>query len=251
MHAKAIALLLGLAASAGARSPTAGTVCVAHSSVQRAQLLELYTSQGCSSCPPAERWLAGMADGPQPIPLAFHVDYWDGPQWRDRYADSRYSARQHAVAARAGETLVYTPEVVLDGREQRFWYRGLQQPAAARAAVSMLVRARSGAPWRISIDSRFADAADATRDRSYVVVAQDGIVTRIGGGENRGATLRQDHVVRAYSGPWPSAHAEVRLAMPADLDVGQATLVVFLQNPINGDVAQAMELPLRTCVPPG
>ncbi len=84
-----------------------------------------------------------------------------------------------------------------------------------------------------------------------MVVAQDGIVTRIGGGENRGATLRQDHVVRAYSGPWPSAHAEVRLAMPADLDVGQATLVVFLQNPINGDVAQALELPLRTCVPSG
>jgi hypothetical protein len=79
-------------------------------------LLELYTSEGCSSCPPADRWLMDLVNGGRPIaavPLAFHVGYWDYIGWKDRFAVPAHEARQRARVAAAGERVVYTPQVML------------------------------------------------------------------------------------------------------------------------------------------
>lgn len=96
--------------------------CSAASGPSRARLLELYTSEGCSSCPPAERWLSQLPPDSGVVPLAFHVDYWDRLGWRDPFAQAAFSRRQRARNSKLG--WVYTPQVMLDGDDLRSGYRG-------------------------------------------------------------------------------------------------------------------------------
>ncbi|MGJ8751619.1 DUF1223 domain-containing protein, partial [Burkholderia pseudomallei] len=120
---RAVAAALSLAA-AGAAQAAADGACMARSPDGRQALVELYTSEGCSSCPPADDWLARLAArraALRVVPLALHVDYWDGLGWADRFAQHRFTERQHALAARGGGRFVYTPEVAVDGRELRDW----------------------------------------------------------------------------------------------------------------------------------
>ena len=90
---------------------------------QQTALIELYTSEGCSSCPPAESWMSRLKDSPglwkQFVPIAFHVDYWDRLGWRDRFSSTRWTERQRRYASLWESESVYTPAVVVNGREQR------------------------------------------------------------------------------------------------------------------------------------
>ncbi|MGH8632371.1 MAG: DUF1223 domain-containing protein, partial [Burkholderiales bacterium] len=111
-----IVLMLTLATAAQA-APT----CEATSASRRVALLELYTSEGCSSCPPADRFMRSLEargfDSGKVVALAFHVDYWDSLGWRDRFAQPGFSLRQRSAADRAGARFVYTPQFLLDGRD--------------------------------------------------------------------------------------------------------------------------------------
>lgn len=100
--------------------------CSAQSGPQRIALLELYSSEGCSSCPPADKWVSNLEKrgwGPDKvIPLALHVDYWDYIGWKDRFASPAFTTRQQTQAALARSTLVYTPQLTLNGRDYRSWH---------------------------------------------------------------------------------------------------------------------------------
>ena len=90
-----------------------------------AALVELYTSEGCSSCPPADRWLSAFAKTPRDasvVPIAFHVQYWDSLGWKDRFGDPRYTDRQEAEGKLNGARFVYTPQVVLGGHDFPGWH---------------------------------------------------------------------------------------------------------------------------------
>ena len=93
----------------------------------RVSLLELYTSEGCSSCPPADRWISTLRDDPrlwhEVVPVAFHVDYWDYIGWKDRFASPVYGNRQRDYARNRHVGTVYTPGFVLAGKEWRSWFR--------------------------------------------------------------------------------------------------------------------------------
>src|SRR5688572_1610666 len=93
------------------------------SPAQQVHLLELYTSEGCSSCPPADRWLSDLKDDPglwkNFVPVAFHVDYWDHLGWKDKFARAAHTSRQRRYADEWGANTVYTPGLVLDGAEWR------------------------------------------------------------------------------------------------------------------------------------
>ena len=93
---------------------------------QQTSLLELYTSEGCSSCPPAESWLSQLKAKTglwsDFVPVAFHVDYWDSLGWRDKWASPQFTERQRAYAAASASANVYTPEFVLNGAEWRNWF---------------------------------------------------------------------------------------------------------------------------------
>ena len=120
-----LALALFLLAAA---LPAHAMQCSAHSGERTAALVELYTSEGCSSCPPADRWLSALgAQGAVPgriVPLALHVDYWDYIGWTDPYAKREFSLRQRKLTQLQRLALVYTPQVMLQGRDFRAWANG-------------------------------------------------------------------------------------------------------------------------------
>ena len=125
---------LWAAAAAQAASPAPG-VCLARSGAMAPTVVELYTSEGCSSCPPADRWLSTLKGQPGVLALAFHVNYWDRLGWPDRFASAEATARQHELAQRAGSRNVYTPQVIANGRDWRFWPKLPTADAAAAAAT--------------------------------------------------------------------------------------------------------------------
>lgn len=189
------AAVAALAPGAAAAAPA----CSARSGPDVPAVVELYTSEGCSSCPPAERWLSALKGRDDVVALAFHVDYWDSLGWKDRFSQPQFTQRQNATQRSSGARFAYTPQVLLDGRDQRDW------PALAPAAL----RGRPPATVALQLDHdatglalTVAPGAGApARLSGYVAVVDDGVQTRVGAGENRGATLREDGIVRELL-PW-------------------------------------------------
>src|SRR5215470_18364762 len=124
-------LLINIAAMPG--SPMPATVF--ESGETQSTLIELFTSEGCSSCPPAEKWLSGLKSNQdlwkKIVPVAFHVDYWDRLGWRDRFAKPEFTSRQQHYAAAWGGDAVYTPGFVVNGKEWRAWFGGNAPPASS------------------------------------------------------------------------------------------------------------------------
>ncbi len=169
---------------------------------QQVPLIELYTSEGCSSCPPADRWLSGLTDNDDLwsgfVPMAFHVDYWDYIGWKDPYASKEYSQRQRRYAAEYSETTVYTPGMRKGGEEWRSWrFFGKPQASDAPLVGAMSLTINDGGQF----EAQFSASEESTANPSQLTVAILGVglsneVTR---GENRGKTLEHDFVVLGIS----------------------------------------------------
>jgi hypothetical protein len=165
---------------------------VFESGQQRAHLLELFTSEGCSSCPPAEAWLSKLKDEPRLwkdfVPLAFHVDYWDRLGWRDPFASKEWTARQYQYSASWKSESVYTPGFVLDGREwldRRIPTSSTDQPGVLKL---LIVNDKASA--------EFNPANGATRGvELHLAMLGFNLNTKVTAGENSGRNLRQDFVV--------------------------------------------------------
>lgn len=159
----------------------------------RVRLLELYGSEGCSSCPPADAWLASLRAAPglwkEFVPAAFAVDYWDYLGWKDRFAAPEWTARQRAYAAAWGRRSVYTPGLVLDGQEFRDWGGA---PPAAGEDVGGLEAVLTGKTLRVHYAA--PDSAGLT---VYAVRLGMGLISDVTAGENAGRILRHDFMVRA------------------------------------------------------
>ena len=251
-----------LAMLAACVAVVSGTVhaasCSAVSGPDRVPLIELYTSEGCDSCPPADRWLATRGaeafKARRAIPLALHVDYWDHLGWRDPYASAQFSARQRASAQRANSRVIYTPQVQVNGRDFRGWAdrgataRALEAGAGpARARLALDATRDAGGQWTVAVTAEAI--AGAPRGAGvYLALYESGLVSSVKAGENRGATLRHDFVVREWLGPLPlDANGRLvdRRTLPvrADVDYARAGIVAFVQDPA-GEVLQALALPL-------
>lgn len=183
-------LWLGIA-SAVAGNPR----CEASSGARRAPVLELYTSEGCSSCPPADRWLSTLREAETgAVVQAFHVSYWDYIGWTDRFASAAHGARQREIASRNQQRSVYTPQAVLDGRDWRNWGALPAQRPAANASITLR---------EVAVDQFEADITPGgqapARWSAYWTVTEDGHSSRVRAGENAGALLQHDFVVRQYT----------------------------------------------------
>lgn len=238
-------------------SLAADAACEAKSPDHLVALIELYTSEGCDSCPPADNWLSHLAGGDnalRAVPLAFHVDYWDRLGWKDRFASAKYTDRQYEQMRRQRTTFVFTPQVILQGRDFAQW-RATADPAAAIAAVNArrpratieLAVAPLGTNAIVDVQLKVADV----RDRSHAVVAvalvQSRLSSDVKAGENAGKRLTHDHVVRQWhAGPAElDAAGETRqqfmFAIPAD--AGPMSIVAFAEDAASGEVLQALALP--------
>jgi len=165
---------------------------------QRAQMLELFTSEGCSSCPPAEAFLNGYVKDPdlwrQVIPMAFHVDYWDYLGWRDRYDSAANSSRQRQYARVLRMNTVYTPALFLNGIPWRNW-RGGRMPAEDKSVGNLAVTVEKG-----TVQASFRPLKDGAADlQLHVAVLGMGLVSQIDAGENRGRIARHEFVVLAHN----------------------------------------------------
>ncbi len=171
-------------------------------------LVELYTSEGCSSCPRADDWLrqlgASLDARFHAVPLAFHVDYWNYLGWEDPYSKADFTARQREAAAYNRQRNIYTPEFMVNGREQRGGPAVVQaihsanaQPAQARIEVRITRLDGGHIRARLEVETHAPQGAP----RAYVAVYENNIERKISGGENRGRTLKHDFVVRHWSKP--------------------------------------------------
>jgi hypothetical protein len=206
---KTIAPLLAVTALLPAGAFAQGA-CSAASGAQPPAVVELYTSEGCSSCPPADRWLSSLAGRSDVLALAFHVNYWDRLGWPDRFATAAITERQHRLQRASGAPYVYTPQVLLNGQDLRGWANAALPRLPASTVSLRLVRDGD------TVSAHVGAAPSAMA--GYWAVLEDGHVSRVKAGENSGATLRHDHVVTLYRPlpAWPAAGAQhFRLELPA------------------------------------
>ena len=195
-------------------------------------LIELYTSEGCSSCPPAEAWLSKLKSDPglwkNFVPLAFHVDYWDRLGWRDRFSARAWTERQYKYASLVRSESVYTPEFLRNGEEWRDWSRSRQIPKDdSKSAGSLSVTTTDNKTFAISYRG-----ADNSALEAHVALLGCGINTKIGGGENNGRQLQHDFVVLAHrSAPMKdnsdSAKADVVIDSLGE-DVGRKAIAIWI-----------------------
>lgn len=236
-----------------------GAVCDARSGPHKAALIELYTSEGCSSCPPADRQLSQLESvleaSAEAVPLALHVGYWDSLGWSDRFAQDRFAQRQEWLVHANRQQTVYTPQFFVAGSEIRSWRQSLRdvvrdvnaQPATA--AIRLHAAVSSGNI--LKLDAAATAPADNDAGVLYLAIAENGLVSQVRAGENRNATLRHDHVVRKWLGPFPLTGGQIQvrrtITLPAAWQRDHLEAIAFVQDGRSGEVLQA----LRTATCPG
>lgn len=207
-----VAGFAGLSAPAWAQIDQPSDLCSVRSTAQAPVVVELYTSQGCSSCPPADRWLSTLKGRSDVLALSFHVTYWDRLGWPDRFASPDFTQRQYDWASRHGSRQVYTPQTVVNGADWRRW--PILPARSGNAPVSVRLSRQGG-----QVLAEVSAAAPGTPVLSgYWAVLEDGHLTQVRAGENSGETLRHDHVVRLLRPvpAWPAAQGtRTQLAVTA------------------------------------
>jgi hypothetical protein len=264
---RAVALVAALALlCASGLVSAASAMCSARSPAHRVALVELYSSEGCNSCPPADAWLGQWKNSGATrsvVPLALHVDYWNGLGWTDRFSQHRFTERQQTLTDLAGGHTIYTPEVFVGGRELRTWSQQdsfqsrvdklIAEPAQANIALDIKPQPGGAFDLAARFDSRTADSA--ARLDAYVAVYENALSSQVGAGENRGATLHHERVVRQWIGPVPLVGGKLQIRRDIRLDGADASananpsvdkfgVVAFVENAATGDVLQVADLPL-------
>ena len=170
--------------------------CEAVSGDRLTPVIELYTSEGCSSCPPADQWLSTLKGKPV-VAQAFHVAYWDYIGWKDRFANPAFAARQKEVAAANRLSGIYTPQLVRNGRDWSSWrlpWQTIDSKEPARAAISL--RQSEGPD---AFEARVSPRSGSGAWTAYWTVTEHNHNSRVKSGENAGEFLQHDFVVRQYA----------------------------------------------------
>ncbi|MBK1670882.1 hypothetical protein CKO28_22975 [Rhodovibrio sodomensis] len=204
----------------------------------RPVVVELFTSQGCSSCPPADRLLGEIKDRPGVIALSLHVDYWDYIGWEDPYGKARHTGRQQAYKRQLELDYVYTPQIVVDGR--------LQVIGSRRSAVlDRIDRARGRPPIvrpRLDGGTAVIPAAEvAAGARVWLVTFDARHATQVGDGENAGDRLVNHNVVRSWRdlGAYTGARREIPLDVAEARAAGRSGCALLVQREGTGEILGA------------
>lgn len=224
--------------------------CSAQSGERRIPVLELYTSEGCDSCPPTDRWVSELpARGygfDRVVVLSYHVDYWDRLGWPDRYAQARFSERQRAANSRNGARVIYTPQLMLSGKDYRRGMSGddltkqlvqLATPATAKIRVSASTGPGSAAV-NVATEASPGDA------QVWLAIFENGLATDVRAGENRGKRLQHDFVVRDLAGPFRVGAVSHTFALDRGWNRAKLGIAAFVSHARTGETLQALALPL-------
>lgn len=223
--------------------------CVVRSAPTTTPVVELFTSEGCSSCPPADRWLSGLGEAAaagRVVPLAFHVNYWDYIGWRDAFASERATERQRAIQRSAGARYVYTPQVVLGGRDFPDWRSAapgaLESIRRTPAAATIELAVKTDPVRGIEVASLARAAPGVRADDLVVVVAatQNGLSSRVTSGENRGERLTHDFVVRDFAVHRGLGSASASFRPAPGWNLAHMSVAAFIQDARTGRVLQSV-----------
>ena len=229
-------------------------------------LLELFTSEGCSSCPPADALLAELAAEPGPsgaerIPLSFHVDYWDGQGWKDPFSSGAFTRRQRHYTECLGERSIYTPQLIVDGAvglvgSDRVGARAALSSAAKneKTAIVLSAEAASGdspdsLPLRVRVES--TERAKQKSVEIFVALTEDGLVSEVTRGENKGRRLSHVGVVRFLTSV-RGLDKTVRVPLGKGWDHRALSVVAWVQESPCGPalgVARMRATPPRESIP--
>jgi len=220
-------------------------------------VLELYTSEGCSNCPAAEKYLKEMVEQysgkKQFIPLAFHVDYWDYIGWEDPFSDPQFGTRQRTIALRNKLNSLYTPQFVLYGQDFPSYQNipeaiGIINDIKPQASISLKATLTG-----LKLDTNIVVEAKNERSKHYadvfIAVAENNLSSKVTDGENEGLHLQHGYVVRHFLGPF-SLNGKDKLDINKTIELkkewklADLNLVVFAQDKVDGTTHQAVQVPL-------
>lgn len=271
-----IACALLATGSAMATTCTNPTVAV-QSGTTSVAVAELYTSEGCDSCPPADKWFSTLSHrNGGAIPLAFHVDYWDSLGWKDRFAKPAYTLRQRIAAFHAGGKAVVTPQLVVSGKTINFgsnedrrgsitsrFYSRVREVAALppkaslklTAIATMATMATETGTIDASLSVTLAGTGTSPDAAAWLAITENNLRSYIKAGENAGVTVDHDHVVRELIGPLKiprstdgnapiAQNIAQSIALPKDWKRQDLSLVAFVQDQRTGEVYQALASPI-------
>lgn len=213
-------------------------------------VVELYTSQGCASCPPADAFLGDLAGREDVIALSFHVNYWDYIGWKDSFASAESTGRQRAYARALRQSFVYTPQMIIDGRVHEV---GTKRSAVERRLDGLRAGQKSKLAVRFSRDDEgglsvtIPSANRHQRAAVWMALFDRSHTTKIERGENRGRTLTYYNVVRRISriGTWEGAEVTIPISLPAAEMGARDGCVVIVQDESLGPILGAALVPLN------
>jgi hypothetical protein len=227
---------------------------VVSSGEKQTAVVELYTSEGCSSCPPADRWLSRLVEIPQDeidvLALAFHVDYWDYLGWKDLFARADYSERQRNLGANNRQRTIYTPEFFVNGMEVRGRKNILdkvQQINAREAPVELQLSVlRDQEDLVLDLHSPGQGKTIGQRHLRYLVY-ENNLSTEVKRGENSGRTLRHQQVVRYMSRPKSlQVKNRHRIAISPEWRSANLGVAVLVTSPNDQHYLQALHTPIAS-----
>ena len=223
-------------------------------------VIELYTSEGCSSCPPADKWISDYAPASKAndgvIALAFHVDYWNYLGWKDVYSKPEFTARQRLLGSINQQRTIYTPEFFVNATETRRANRIPKSVAKINNTPSTwdLVLTSSlegGSKNTVSVEFKGVAKAEPKGTELYLALYENNIVRKIDRGENKNKTLHHDFVVRDWIGPISfkkgnSINYKHTIKMPLDSDAQNTGIAAILVESKTGTTLQAVKSNLKS-----
>lgn len=211
-----------------------------NSGPNKVSLLELYTSEGCSSCPPADNWLSDFQDQPtlwqDIIPVAFHVDYWNHLGWKDPFSSATHAQRQYQYQRHGNIRSVYTPGFVLNGRESRNWFYKNALPEINEPAGELTLHVDDKAAITATYQSKHHQQQPLVLN---IVLLGFDLETRIAAGENRGKVLKHNFVALSHQQSLSSTR-QWQVSLPAPVvDSNRTALAAWISTTDNQAPLQA------------
>ena len=229
-------------------------IWTATSPAHRVAFLELYTSEGCSSCPPADRFLSALKQDVYTeqhlIPLAFHVTYWDYIGWQDRFGDDAHDRRQRRQAQLNASRSVYTPQFLMNGYDYRHHHAfndTVNRINAFSAGMKIQLKAVSNGKAELQLNVE-TEQAEAGNHQLWLAVFENNLQSQVSDGENEGELLRHDYVVRRLHGPFAFNNKNENFSAVLKLDSEwkrqDLGIVAFVQKQGSSEIVQAVAIKL-------
>ena len=222
------------------------------SSPQQTAVVELYTSEGCSSCPPADQWFEALIDVPKEeldvLALAFHVDYWDYIGWKDRFGSPKHTSRQRQLGANNNQGSIYTPEFFVDGAEARGTRDVIKKIRISnnKAAVLQLKLSvsKEGGTLRLELETASGDTPPGILHSRFLVYESQ-LSSDVKRGENSGEILRHQQVVR-YMSPAMQLedNSQHEIKIDPDWQLANIGIAALITSPGNETYLQAVHTPI-------